>query len=33
MAVVVNTTLKADTKDAVKQVEILKKQVEKVGKL
>ncbi len=32
MAVVVNTTLKADTKDAVKQVEILKKQVEKVGK-
>ena len=32
MAVVVNTTLKADTKDAVKQVEILKKEVEKVGK-
>ena len=32
MAIVVNTTLKADTKDAVKQVEILKKQVEKVGK-
>ena len=32
MAVVINTTLKADTKDAVKQVEILKKEVEKVGK-
>ena len=32
MAIVVNTTLKADTKDAVKQVEILKKEVEKVGK-
>jgi len=32
MAVVVNTTLKADTKDAVKQVEVLKKEVEKVGK-
>jgi hypothetical protein len=32
MAIVVNTTLKADTKDAVKQVEVLKKEVEKVGK-
>jgi len=32
MAIVVNTTLKADTKDAVKQVGILKKEVEKVGK-
>ena len=32
MAIIVNTTLKADTKDAVKQVEILKKEVEKVGK-
>ena len=32
MAVVVNTTLKADTKEAVKQVKILKKEVEKVGK-
>ena len=32
MAVVINTTLKADTKEAVRQVKILKKEVEKVGK-
>ena len=30
MAIVVNTTLKADTKDAVKQVEVLKKEVERI---
>lgn len=32
MAIVVNTTLKADTKEAIRQVEKLKKEVEKVGK-
>ena len=32
MAVVINTTLKADTKEAVRQVEKLKNEVEKVGK-